>query len=174
MEEIISVVDEKDILLRGEDRKKVHASTFWHRGIHVFLFNKKGELLVQLRSPDKDKYPNTFDCSVSGHVDYGNGYLETANREMNEEVGLDGLDLELLVHFRMVYGDRDYMISKLFRCEYGGEIKPNEEVSEIKFLKMDELKKAIIEKPDMFTPWFVEMLKWHFKMENKLHILKVY
>ena len=174
MEEIFSVVDENDNLTKGEERKVVHASKQWHRGIHVFVHNSRGEILVQLRSPDKDKYPNKYDCSVSGHVDYGNSYEETAVREMKEELGIKDLELRTVLHFRMPYGPEDYHVCKLFSCEYDGEIKPNEEISETRFFGMDELKKAINEKPGMFTPWFVEMLKWYFKMENMLHVLEVY
>jgi len=170
MPEMLTVVDENDNLLKAEERKTVHSSTLWHRGIHVFIFNNKGELLVQLRSPIKDKYPNTYDCSISGQVNFGESYEETAIRELEEELGIKNADIKMLLHFRMPYGPKDYHICKLFRCIYDGKIEPNEEISEIKFFKMEELKKLINEKPEIFTPWFVEILKWHFKVENKLHI----
>ena len=174
MAETLSVVDENDNLLKGEDRDNIHSSKKWHRGIEIFLFNSKGEILVQRRSPDKDKQPNKYDCSVSGHVDYGKNYEETALREMEEELGIKKVEIKPLLHFRFIAGSHDYHVEKLFTCIYDGEIKPNEEVTEIKFFKMDDLKRMIIEKPDIFTSWFVEMLKWYFKMDSELQILEGY
>jgi 16S rRNA (adenine1518-N6/adenine1519-N6)-dimethyltransferase len=174
MAEMLSVVDENDKLIKGEDRKAVHSSTLWHRGIHVFVFNKKGELLVQLRSSAKDKYPNTYDCSISGQVGFGENYEETAMRELKEELGIKNARIKPLIHFRMPYGPNDYHVSKLFKCDFDGEIKPNEEVSKIEFFEMNRLKEIISNNPEMFTPWFVEMLKWHFNIENRLHIFQVY
>jgi len=172
MKELLSVVDENDNLIKGEDRKAVHSSTLWHRGIHVFVFNSKGQLLVQLRSPIKDKYPNTYDCSVSAQVNFGESYEQTAIRELKEELGINNIDIKPVLHFRMPYGSQDYHVCKLFKCIYNREIKPNEEVSEIKFFDMEELKIIINENPRMLTPWFVEMLKWYFKMDNKLNIFE--
>lgn len=168
--ELLTVVDENDNLIKGEERKNVHSSTLWHRGIHVFVFNSEGKLLVQLRSSIKDKYPNTYDCSVSAQVSFGEEYEKTAIRELEEELGIKNVEIKLVLHFRMPYSPKDYHVCKLFKCVYNGKIKPNEEISEIKFFNINELKKMINEKPEIFTPWFVEMLKWYFKMDNKLHI----
>ena len=172
MAELLSIVDENDNLLKGEERKVVHSSTSWHRGIHVFVYNDKKDLLIQRRSHSKDKYPNAYDCSISGQVNFGETYEKTAIRELEEELGIKKVNIEPVLHFRMPYGPQDYHVCKLFQCTYDGNINPNEEIAEIKFFKLDELKKLITKEPEKFTPWFVEMLKWHFKMENKLHIFR--
>jgi isopentenyl-diphosphate delta-isomerase type 1 len=174
MTEMLTVVDENDNLLKAEERKTVHSSTLWHRGIHVFVFNDRGELLVQLRSSLKDKYPNTYDCSISGQVNFGEGYEMTASRELEEELGIKNVDIKPVLHFRMPYGPKDYHVCKLFTIIYDNEIKPNEEISEIKFFKMDDLKRLINEKPEMFTPWFAEIIKWYYKAKNNLHVFKAY
>jgi isopentenyl-diphosphate delta-isomerase type 1 len=174
MVELLSVVDENDNLIKGEERKIVHSSTLWHRGIHAFVFNSNGELIVQLRSPEKDKYPNTYDCSVSGQVSFGEDYEKTAIRELEEELGIKNVDIKPVLHFRMPYGPKDYHVCKLFECVYDGKAKPNEEVTEVKFFNMDDLKREIKERPEMFTPWFKEILKWKFGMKNKLHVFETY
>jgi len=134
----------------------------------------KEKLLVQKRSPTKDKYPNRYDCSLSSQVRLGERYEETAIRELEEELGIRNVELKPILRFRMPYGRKDYHVCKLFRCNYNGEIKPNEEVSKIEFLEMGELKKIVNEEPKMLTPWFVEILKWHFKMNNNLHVFESY
>lgn len=169
MPEILCVVDENDNFLRGEDRKLVHSSDMWHRGVHIFLYNSRGELLLQLRSPKKDKFPSTWDCSVSGHVEMGQSYKETAERELEEELGIKA-PLKSLLHFRMCYGPGDNMVCKIFECHYDGELELSDETAETKLFREDELKKLLSEKPEMFAPWLAEHLRWKFGMPNKLII----
>ncbi len=54
------------------------------------------EVLLQKRSMEKDSYPGCYDISSAGHVAAGGGYLETALRELSEELGIaaDAADLE--------------------------------------------------------------------------------
>lgn len=172
--EFLQGVDENDNLIRAEDRVVVHSSKLWHRGIHVFVYNPKKEMLVQKRSSDKDKYPNRYDCSICGHVISGDSYERTAIRELREELGVRNVVIKPITRFRMPYGSKDNMVCKLFECSYDGKIKPNEEITEIKFLNAEELKRIIRNQPKMFTPWFVEILKWNFDMKNKLHIFEIY
>lgn len=93
---------------------------------------------------------------------------------MEEELGIVDVEIKPVLHFRMPYGPKDHIVCKLFRYNYNGKIRLNEEVSEAEFFEMDELKRIVVENPEMFTPWFVEMLKWYFKMDNKLHIFASY
>ncbi len=54
------------------------------------------EVLLQKRSMEKDSYPGCYDISSAGHVAAGDGHLETALRELAEELGIeaDAEDLE--------------------------------------------------------------------------------
>ncbi len=87
-DEIFDVVDEHNNVVRQEKRKVVHAEKLIHRAVHVFVFNKAGELLLQKRSHRKDSMPERWDSSASGHLDAGEGYLTAAVRELEEELGL--------------------------------------------------------------------------------------
>ncbi len=87
-EEIFDVVDEDDHVVGQATRKEVHKQKLLHRVSNVFVFNSKGEMLVQKRSLSKDEYPGRFTSSVSGHLDAGETYEQAALREMYEEVGL--------------------------------------------------------------------------------------
>jgi len=88
-DEIFDVVDEHDRVISQATRATVHAQGLRHRAIHVFLFNSRGELLVQKRSTTKDTFPNCYDSSASGHLDSGEDYDACARRELREELGLD-------------------------------------------------------------------------------------
>ena len=88
MEELIDVVDAGDRVLKSAPRQLVHAEKWLHRAVHVFVFNAAGQLFLQKRSSTKTSAPNKWVSSCSGHVDAGEGYLQAAQRELGEEIGL--------------------------------------------------------------------------------------
>eukprot|EP00304_Pavlova_gyrans_P010470 CAMPEP_0206054326 /NCGR_PEP_ID=MMETSP1466-20131121/37775_1 /ASSEMBLY_ACC=CAM_ASM_001126 /TAXON_ID=44452 /ORGANISM="Pavlova gyrans, Strain CCMP608" /LENGTH=212 /DNA_ID=CAMNT_0053429527 /DNA_START=135 /DNA_END=770 /DNA_ORIENTATION=- len=69
-------------------RGDVHRDGDWHRSVHVWIVNSKGELLMQKRSPHKDTNPNMWDVSAAGHITAGDTSLSTACKELEEELGL--------------------------------------------------------------------------------------
>jgi isopentenyl-diphosphate Delta-isomerase len=38
----------------SEEREIIHEKGIWHKVIHIWVINKKGQLLLQKRSPNKD------------------------------------------------------------------------------------------------------------------------
>ena len=85
--DIFDVVDRSDNVLRQESRSVVHREELLHRAIHVFVFNKAGQIYLQRRSMGKDTAPGKWVSSCSGHVDAGEDYDEAAGRELIEEIG---------------------------------------------------------------------------------------
>ncbi|MEO8637413.1 MAG: NUDIX domain-containing protein [Candidatus Taylorbacteria bacterium] len=82
-------VDENDAVLGEVDREKAHKEGLLHRVAAIYLVNDRGEILVNERA--KDGY---LDHSSAGHVDVGESYLEAAKRELEEELGVLGVDLQ--------------------------------------------------------------------------------
>lgn len=83
------------------DRKKTGRT--WQRGtrlengdyhlvIHVCIFNKDGQMLIQQRQPFKDGWANMWDITVGGSATVGDTSQQAAMRELEEEIGLK-LDL---------------------------------------------------------------------------------
>jgi isopentenyldiphosphate isomerase len=58
-EDIFDIVNEKDEIIGQASRPEVHAKNLFHRASHVWIFNSKGEMLLQKRSTNKDTFPNT-------------------------------------------------------------------------------------------------------------------
>jgi 16S rRNA (adenine1518-N6/adenine1519-N6)-dimethyltransferase len=86
--EMFPVVDENDRVVRSASRHEVHTQKLMHRAVHVFVFNRAGELFLQKRSRWKDAHPSKWDSSTAGHVNFGHDYDETASREIEEELGV--------------------------------------------------------------------------------------
>ena len=95
-EELFDVCDEQDRVIDTLPRSVVHARGLWHRAVHVFVFNSRGELLLQLRSKHKDEAPLQYTSSASGHLNAGEDYATAAPRELQEELGISA-DLEFVV-----------------------------------------------------------------------------
>lgn len=74
-------------------RGEVHRDGDWHRSVHIWLVSAEPAappaLLMQRRSAHKDTFPNRWDVSAAGHVTAGDTSLETATKELHEELGLD-------------------------------------------------------------------------------------
>jgi predicted house-cleaning noncanonical NTP pyrophosphatase (MazG superfamily)/8-oxo-dGTP pyrophosphatase MutT (NUDIX family) len=89
MEERVDLLDEFGRKLKSDlGKSEVHKRGLWHCGAHVWVYNLKGEVLMQLRAPGKKIYPNTWDISAAGHVSAGETPLVAALREAEEELGL--------------------------------------------------------------------------------------
>ena len=86
--ELLDVVDAYDnrtgLVL---PKSQIHAEGLLHRDVHVW-FVHDGQLLQQQRHVNKSIMPGEWDISAAGHVGHGEGYLETAVRETEEELGL--------------------------------------------------------------------------------------
>lgn len=87
-DELFDVEDEQDTVLRQATRREVHEQGLIHRAVHILVFNKKHDCLLQQRSLLKDRHPGVWDSSAAGHVDAGEDYDSAARRELEEELGI--------------------------------------------------------------------------------------
>jgi isopentenyl-diphosphate delta-isomerase len=160
-EELFDVVDAGDHVLRQERRSVVHAEKLLHRAVHIFVFNSRGQLLVQRRSASKDEYPLTYTSSASGHVGAGETYEACAPRELQEEIGLDS-PLEFIV--KLPAGPETAQEhTVLFRTATDAIPTPDEnEVASLTFFSLDELRGLLQIDPAAFSPPFRTLLEWYF------------
>src|SRR3954468_24269501 len=89
----IQVVNEQDQPLGGAPLDKIHAEGLRHRVVVIFVEDDTGQLLLQKRGPHVATHANRWDVSSAGHVDEGEDYLTAAKRELSEELGLQGVEL---------------------------------------------------------------------------------
>ncbi len=86
-------------------RSEVHRKGLWHRTVHVWMFNEKGDVLLQKRSGLKESHPGLWDISCAGHISAGETSMGTAIKELNEELGVivQEKDLELLFSQKIIF-----------------------------------------------------------------------
>jgi len=74
----------------------VHEKELLHGSVFIWIYNKKGEVLLQLRDKSKKSFPNVWDVSVAGHISAGDSPLITAVREIEEGIGINISSNELV------------------------------------------------------------------------------
>ena len=90
------------------DRERAHAEGIPHRTAHVWIVRRKNDkvqILLQKRCENKDSFPGRFDTSSAGHIQAGDEPLESAMRELHEELGIVAVpeQLEFAGTFRVLY-----------------------------------------------------------------------
>ena len=163
MEEQVVLVSEEDEILGVMEKMQAHENGILHRAFSVFLFNDKGEMLLQKRAPGKYHSPNQWTNAVCSHPRLEETYLEAAQRRLKEELGIETL---LTPKFNFIYkadvGQNlwEHELDHVFTGNFQGDFKLNEdEVSEIRYISMKELDSEMTVNPDHFTEWFKIILK---------------
>lgn len=155
-DELFDVVDATDTIIGQATRRTVHLQNLIHRAIHVFMFNRRRELLLQLRSDLKDVDPGKWTSSASGHLDAGEGYFEAAMRELSEELGAQ-VDSSLLKKLVKIPPCKEtgYEWVELFEVQYDGPIQPSDaEVAGVKWVPLAEVTQQLATKPQDFAEGF--------------------
>ncbi|MEO1835529.1 MAG: 16S rRNA (adenine(1518)-N(6)/adenine(1519)-N(6))-dimethyltransferase RsmA [Akkermansiaceae bacterium] len=158
-DELFDVVDDKDEAVRQERREVVHAEDLLHRAIHVFVFNKRGEVFLQKRSRLKDTHPGRWDSSASGHLNAGESYDACAVRELEEEAGQSGEGLELLAKLPPCAAT-GWEFVQLYRARQDQPLRyPCAEVEAGLWLAPEEVSAWIAQRPQDFATGFLECWK---------------
>jgi len=171
MEELLDILNEKGEKT-GETRTihEAHLYGLWHRSIHVWFLNSKGQLLLQKRSKNMEACPLHWDISAAGHISSGRSSLETAKIETEEELGLSlpETDFQYLftVKEKFILNGGAY-INNEFDDLYlvRSDLTPSEfklsadEVEEVRWISIEELKKWIKDDQELLVPHYEEYEK---------------
>jgi len=157
------IVDENDREIGTATRPEVHENNFRHRAVHILIFNGIGELLLQKRSPWKDRHPLLWDSSAAGHVEANEQYDETADRELDEELGVAA---ELRPIGKLQASEKtgqEFIV--VYHGEHNGPFRyPSEEISAVEFFPVDIINRWVANKPEDFAPGFLE--SWRLANAN--------
>ncbi|MBS3121722.1 isopentenyl-diphosphate Delta-isomerase [Candidatus Woesearchaeota archaeon] len=89
MQEQVILVDENDNEIGTEEKQKAHIEGKLHRAFSVFVFNPKGELLIQRRALDKYHSAGLWTNTCCSHPRQGEATIDAAHRRLKEELGFD-------------------------------------------------------------------------------------
>ena len=138
-EELVIVVDGDNRPVAELPRRRVRGENLPHRATCIFVFDRRGRVLVQRRTAIKDIYPGFYDLAAGGVVAAGESYEQCAEREAEEELGIR--DTALAPEFDFYYGDAlNRCFNRVFTCVHDGPfaLQP-EEVQSVKFHTVEEI-----------------------------------
>ena len=159
-EEIFDVVDAEDRVIGQAPRSEVHRRGLLHRAVHIFVFNSRGELLLQRRSAMKDEFPLCYTSSASGHLGTGESYDECAPRELQEELGLTS-SLEFLAQVP-ASPEMANEHTALYRTVTDEPPVPDPgEIDRIEFRDPGEIAAMLEREPERFAPPFRVLFQWY-------------
>jgi len=162
-------VDEKDTVLGEVTREKAHKEGLLHRVATIYLMNNNGEILINERA--KDGY---LDHSSAGHVDVGESYLDAAERELGEELGVTGVELKDIGSTYSQDKGAAFNSRHMFRifvCDASPVKLKEDEVKSVFWQKPSEVLQDMGKNPEKYTGGFKESIKvfigWSNGMENR-------
>ena len=158
LEEKVILVNHSDDAIGTMEKMKAHEQPVLHRAFSVFIFNSKGEMLLQRRAGEKYHSGGLWTNACCSHPRPGEATAVAAARRLAEEMGFS-TPLEKVFDF--VYeasfenGLHEHEFDHVFIGEYEGLIEPDPvEVSEFRYVKMDDLAASLESNPEEYTAWF--------------------
>jgi isopentenyl-diphosphate delta-isomerase len=157
------LVDESDREVGHLAKADCHAGGgVLHRAFSLFIFNARGELLLQQRSAHKRLWPNYWSNSCCSHPRLGESMTAAIHRRLMEELGLS-CTLNFLFKFRYQArydeASSEHELCSVFHGRSDTRARPNgAEIAGLRWVSLQDLQGEIDSAAELYTPWF--KLEW--------------
>lgn len=173
--ETVILVDELDAQIGLMEKMEAHEKALLHRAFSVFVFNKKGQILLQQRSLRKYHSGGLWTNTCCSHPRPNEDTLAAAHRRLKEEMGFD---TDLSKAFDFTYkaefnnGLTEHEFDHVFIGTYDGLVEPNfSEVESYAYRPISLVVDSMQKNPDFFTEWFhiafPKVVNWLQDQKNK-------
>lgn len=158
MEENVVLVDELDVEIGLMPKTEAHKKGLLHRAISVFIFNSKGEWLLQRRALTKYHSSGLWTNSCCTHPLPNENNVDAAQRRLQQEMGMQANLQELFSFTYCELLDNELTENELDHVFIG--ITDNlptinlEEVAEFKYMSYEELEADVSNNASAYTVWF--------------------
>jgi isopentenyl-diphosphate delta-isomerase len=154
----VILVNEADEVVGTMEKMEAHRKGILHRAFSVFIFNTKGEMLLQQRAQNKYHSAGLWTNACCSHPAPGEPTQEAAERRLQEEMGFI---TPLQKVFEFTYktefenGLTEYEFDHVFAGTWDGIIAPQkDEVNDYCFKTLDEIQSSLLSHPQKYTAWF--------------------
>ncbi|MCP4302511.1 MAG: isopentenyl-diphosphate Delta-isomerase [Gammaproteobacteria bacterium] len=139
-----------------------------HRAFSLFLFNDKGELLLQQRGQGKRLWPGYWSNSCCSHPRRGESMEIATMRRLSDELNIE-TSLEYVYRFcytaEFSEAGSENELCHVYLGKVAGNMRPNDsEIASIRFASARALGEELSRSPERFTPWFKQ--EWRELAEN--------
>jgi len=154
----VILVDENDNETGTVEKMEAHVKGLRHRAFSIFIFNSKGEMLLQQRAMNKYHSAGLWSNTCCSHPYPGEETTHAALRRLYEEMGFRTsltkiFDFSYTAHFENSLIENEF--DHVFAGEYEGEIRINPaEARDYLFKSMEEIKGELKKSPGEYTEWF--------------------
>lgn len=157
-EEQVILVNEQDVPLGTMPKLEVHEKGLLHRAFSVFVFNDSNELMLQQRAAHKYHSPNLWTNTCCSHQRLGETNVAAGKRRLKEEMGFvtslkDTVSFIYKAPFDNGLTEHEYDHVLVGYHNDAPKINP-EEVSDWKWMSLENVKTDIQHNPDVYTEWF--------------------
>lgn len=158
MKEMIILVDRNDKEIGAIEKMEAHLNGLLHRAFSIFIFNSKGEMMLQRRALHKYHSGGLWTNTCCSHPNEGETLESAVHRRLMEEMGFD-CDLKEIksfyYHAKLDNNLEEHELDHIFVGCYDGEPQINEEeVDQWMWINFEEVRKALSKEPEKFTYWF--------------------
>jgi isopentenyl-diphosphate delta-isomerase len=158
MKEEVILVNEDDDVTGTMEKMEAHRKGSLHRAFSVFIFNSRGEMLLQQRALSKYHSPGLWTNACCSHPKPNEETKVAAQRRLKEELGFETTVTKV---FDFVYkaefdnGLTEHEFDHVFTGEYNGELKIDpEEVKDYCYKQLSDVKNSLLSHPAKYTAWF--------------------
>lgn len=169
----VVLVDQSDVEMGTMDKLAAHEQGHLHRAFSIFIFNDKGQLLLQRRSYDKYHGGGLWTNTCCSHPQMNEIVLESAKKRLKFEMGID-CDLEWVYSF--IYKEKvendliEHEFDHVFKGFSNDIPVPNlDEVSDYKWMNVSDISNDIAQNPRHYTVWFRQALPELIKIMKIKH-----
>lgn len=120
-DEVVALYDDAGHPCGTAPRSRVRAENLRHAATAVVVRNAAGDVYVHRRTITKDLYPGRYDFCAGGVLRAGEEPLDSARRELAEELGVTGVELTP-IGMADYADDRTRMREFLYECTYDGPV----------------------------------------------------
>ena len=157
-EEEVILVDETDRPVGVMEKMAAHRQALLHRAFSVFIFNSRGEMLLQQRAEEKYHSAGLWTNACCSHPRPGEDTQDAAVRRLREELGFS-TPLEKLFSFtyrsEFENGLTEFEFDHVFIGVYDQDIFPNpDEVSDHRYMPLSVIETELRSAPERYTTWF--------------------
>jgi isopentenyl-diphosphate delta-isomerase len=172
MNELVILVDPHDRQIGVEEKMQAHREGKLHRAFSVFVFNNKGEMLLQKRALQKYHSGGLWTNACCSHPRPGEAIEQAAVRRLKEEMGFV-CELKKAFHFiykaELVGGLIEHEFDHVFIGHYNGKVRPDsDEVADYRWLNVQTIKHELEHFPERYTVWFKISFEQALKSEASL------
>lgn len=174
--EIVSFDSEELILVDADDEEIGHLNKekchngqgLLHRAFSLFIFNDRGQLLIQKRSAQKRLWPLYWSNSCCSHPRLGENMREAVDRRLYQELGMRS---NLVFLYKFIYQAQfkhigaEHELCWVYVGKSGDQVRANtNEVADWRFLMPNQVDQELMENESRYSPWM--KMEWETIQSN--------